>query len=180
MVIEAVREDYYNSGFDEKGLYLVTLEISNETETEVSFLVKTITGNLDGESTSTPIFDDWWYGGDEGGCEDNSAINSDAAQELKNAYPQAELTEEYILVGPIQKTLTGGEPWLRRPNDVLDNEYDYYIFCVSEDIEGFDYDTDCRLTTEEMAQYYQYLDYVVQDLALNYFNPHCRQRIVSF
>jgi hypothetical protein len=115
----------------------------------------------------TPTFDDWWYGDDEGGCEDNPAPGSDAAQEFNAAYPQIPITEEYTLVQPIQKTITGGEEWLRRPDDELDNEYDYYIYRVSEDILGFDYDEHCCLISEEMDQYYQDLDYVLQALVFD-------------
>ncbi len=163
-VIDEAREDYYSSGFEEKGLYLVNLEITEETETEVTFTVETITGNLGEQNTSSPTFDHWWYGENEGGCEDNPAISSDAAQEFYATYPQIALTEEYTLVQPVQKTITGGEEWLRRPGDELDNEYDYYIYRVSEDILGFDYDEHCCLVSEEMDQYYQDLDYVLQDL----------------
>lgn len=179
-VIDEAREDYYNSGFEEKGLYVVILEITEETETDVTFMVETITGNLGGDNPSSPIFENWWYGENEGGCEGNNALFSDAAQELNNAYPQTELTEEHTLVGPIEKTITGGEPWLRRPNDVLDNEYDYYIFCASENVDPFIYDSTLCLLSPVMGQYYVYLDYVVQDLALDWFNIPSSHEFIRF
>jgi len=177
-VIDEAREDYYGSSFEEKGLYVVDLEVTEETTTDVIFTVETITGCLGEDSPSSPIFDSWWYGENEGGCEGNSAPFSDAAQELAAAYPQTDLTEEHTLVGAIEKTITGGEPWLRRPNDVLDNEYDYYIFCASENVDPFIYESTLCLQTQAMDQYCLYLDYVVQDLAKSYFNiPPAREFI---
>ena len=164
-VIDEAREDYYSSGFVEKSLYLVNLEITEETETEVTFTVETITGNLGENNASSPIFDNWWYGDDEGGCEGNNAGESDAAHKLAEAYPTYDMPENMSILEPTEVTLIGGEPWLRRPGDELNNQYDYYIFSVSEEVDPFDYDDNCCLQSEKMGQYYNDLDYVIQILA---------------
>jgi len=74
------------------------------------------------------------------------------------------------IAGPGFVEVIGGEQWLRRPNDPMDNHYDYYIFCVKDNVEPFNYDDDLCLMADEMSTYYWYLDYVIQDLAREYGN----------
>jgi len=180
-VIDEAREEYYGATFEEKGLYVVDLEITEETATEVTFSVETITGCLGDNNPSSPIFDSWWYGENEGGCEENPASLSDAALELADAYPQTELTEEYTLVNPIPITITGGLLWLRRTNDDLDNKLDYYIFGADELVNPpFIEDEILCITSPDMGQYYIDLDYVVQDLAVDHFDIPSTHAFIRF
>ena len=162
--------DYYNSGYEEKGLYDVNLEKSDENNDEVTFSVETVTGNKGIDPWPFSPDDHWWYGEDEGGCAGNNATSSDAAHELTAAYLTYDLTECMAIAGPCFVEVIGGEEWLRRPNDPMDNHYDYYIFCVKDNVEPFNYDDDLCLMAEKMPTYYWFLDYVIQDLAREYGN----------
>jgi hypothetical protein len=174
-LIDEAREDYYNSGYEDKGLYILNLEKTYEDNGLVTFSVETVTGNR-GVAPPWPftLDDNWWYGDDDGGCAGNNASSSDAAQELAAAYPTYSLNENMAIAGPVYVSVVGGDEWLRRPNDNLDNLYDYYIFSVSENIEPFNMGQDLCLMAGEMATYYGFLDYVITELAREHENiPNC-------
>ncbi|NOX46633.1 MAG: hypothetical protein GXO89_06610 [Chlorobi bacterium] len=169
-LIEAAREDYYNSGFEEKGLYLVDLEKTSETVTGTTFKVETITGNKGVDPYPFEYGDNWWYGEFGGGCAGNTQSGYDAAHELADMYPTYSLGQCMAIAGPISVEANGGDNWLRRPGDTEDNLNDYYIFCVKDNVQPFDYETDLCLMANEMSTYYGFLDYVVTNLAVEHGN----------
>ncbi len=169
-LIDEAREDYYNSGFDDKGLYIVILEKTEETDYEVSFNVETVTGNKGIDPYPFNIGDNWWYGEYGGGCAGNTQPGLDAAHELVNVYPKYDMNECMALAGPKSVEVTGGEEWLRRPNDPKDNYNDYYIFCMNNMVVPFNHDDDLCLMSNEMSTYYWELDYVITDLAREHEN----------
>lgn len=106
------------------------------------------------------------YGEYLGGCGSNPSTDlTDAAHKLAEAYPTYDMTEDKGIIEPVVVTLKGGDEWLKRPGDILDNEYDYYTFSVSDEIEPVVFDVDCCLESAKMGQYYNDLEYVVQVLA---------------
>lgn len=164
-LIDEAREDYYNSGYEDKGLYIVNLEKADENNDQVIFNVETVTGNKGADPWPFEQGQNWWYGEDEGGCEGNNAGSSDAAHQLAGIYPAYDITECMAIAGPKSVGVKGGEQWLRRPNDPMDNNYDYYIFCVKDNEEPFVYNTNLCLLYNKMNIYYAYLDDVITDLA---------------
>jgi len=87
LLIDEAREDYYNSGYEEKGLYVVNLEKASENNDHVTFGVETVTGNKGIDPWPFNPDDHWWYGEDEGGCAGNNATSSDATHELAAKIP---------------------------------------------------------------------------------------------
>ena len=169
-LVEQARQDYYGSGFDEKGLFIVNLEKTEENESEVTFSVETVTGNKGVDPSPFNYGDNWWYGEIGGGCQGNNQTGSDAVHEMAAKYPQYTSDENKLLSDPKSFICIGGEEWLRRPNDPLDNLKDYYIFCVNDAVTPFNYDNDLCLLATEMSTYYWFLDYVITDLARTHFS----------
>ena len=164
-LIEKARALYYSSGYDEKGLMVLNMEKLTENENEVTFEVETVTGDKNNDPWPFGQGENWWYGEDEGGCGGNNATSSDAAHELAGKYPTYKITECMAISGPKSVEVKGGEEWLRRPGDPMDNQYDYYIFCVKDNVEPFNYNDNLCLLYNKMSIYYSYLDYVITDLA---------------
>ena len=169
-LIEKARVLYYSSGYEEKGLMVLNMEKQAEDDNEVIFGIETVTGNKNNDPWPFGQGENWWYGELGGGCEGNTQTGSDAAHELAKKYPTLYFNECIAIAGPKTVGVKGGESWLRRPNDPMDNQYDYYIFCVKDNVEPFVLEDDLCLLANEMSTYYYYLDYVISDLAPEQFN----------
>jgi hypothetical protein len=164
-IIEKARVLYYNASYEEKGLMVLNMEKEAENENEVTFEIETVTGDKSNDPWPFGQGENWWYGEDEGGCEGNNASASDAAHELAATYPTYNITDCMSIAGPGFVEVTGGEQWLRRPGDEMDNQYDYYIFCVKDNVEPFVYDDNLCLLYNKMSIYYAYLDNVITNYA---------------
>ncbi len=168
-LIEKARTMYYGSGVENKGLYIVNLEKSSENSDNVTFSVETITGSKGIDPYPFLPGDNWWYGDLVGGCSGNNQTGSDAAHELAGMYPTYPMTECTGISSSVTVDVVGGDLWLLRPGPI-NNSYDYYIFCVNDDVEPFDYENDLCLLDYEMGTYYGYLDYVITDLARGHYS----------
>ena len=168
-LIEKARTMYYGSGINNKGLYLVNIEKSSENSDNVTFGIETITGSKGVDPFPFSQGDNWWYGEMGGGCAGNNQTGSDAAHELAGIYPTYPMTECMGISSSVTVDVVGGDLWLLRPGPI-NNSYDYYIFCVNDDVEPFDYENDLCLLDYEMGTYYGYLDYVITDLARGHYS----------
>jgi len=167
---EQVRDYYYASGFEEKGLISVDLMLEPLKSDEVTLKVITVTG----EKTNTPPpgfgidgpfveGDDWWYGESGGKCL-NHSFPGDAAYwlmfEMNNYIPDP--NGNYYFTNKFMVTRKGGDDNIRRTGDSepLDNVYDYYLYSASEAIGIVDDDVLC-LEYTEMNYYFLYLKYLL-------------------
>lgn len=171
-MIAAVTTVYENSTFEDKGLVLVDLSVIAQDENEIVINVQTITGE-GGSDPNPPILegpfeegDDWWYGEDEGMC-DQPVYSSDAAQQLNsemNNYIANQNSGVYF-IHQTQVTKTGGGLDIRRNGDPNppNNVYDYYMYSSSTEY-GTITDEILCLEWQEMNAYYNFLKYLLFDL----------------
>lgn len=167
---EQVRDFYYGSGFEEKGLVLVDLVLEPLKSDDLILKVITVTG----EKTNTPPpgfgidgpfveGDDWWYGENTGRCDPHTWVY-DAAQQLMSAINEfiPDPNGNYYFTNQFQVTRKGGNVNIRRTGDPEppDNIYDYYLYSASEAVGTVDDDVLC-LEYTEMNYYFQYLKYLL-------------------
>jgi hypothetical protein len=161
---------YYSSNFENKGLIAVDLSQTSQDDDEILLNVSVITGNrgvdppppIPGVSGPFEAGDNWWYGENAGKCYDTTTY-SDAAQELKTAMSnyiyQYNQSHGIYTFFPVETHYFNGgnKKSLRRPNDVMDNHLDFYMY-NAYDAYGISDDTLC-VEYPEMNLYYQYLRY---------------------
>jgi hypothetical protein len=132
---------YNSSGFAQRGLSIVNLDEVQFVDNYINFYIHIIIGRKGtippGVVIEGPFGDEdnWWYGEMEGKC-DEFLMDSDAAQQLMlvmNAtLPDSE--GNFYVINPLRIRRIGGQLNVRRPNDLLDNQYDYYLFYGNESI----------------------------------------------
>lgn len=160
---------YHSSNFENKGLVAVDLSEAAQNNDEITFSIDVITGNRSndppppGPGVSGPFEegDNWWYGEDAGKCYDTTSY-SDAAQELETA--MSDYMYQYntshgisLFTSLVLHKFQGGESYLRRSGDVMNNHLDYYLYNAWENI-GISDDTLC-VEWPEMNIYFSYLKY---------------------
>lgn len=160
---------YYASNFENKGLVAVDLTETAQDEDEITYNVTVITGDrnneplLGGIEVDGPFEegDNWWYGENVGKC-DGSVTTSDAAEQLEDA--MSDYMYDYnqshgiYFTAPLQlHKFQGGDSYLKRPSDVMDNHCDYYMYNAWDYI-GISDDTLC-VEWSEMNLYFLYLKY---------------------
>ena len=163
-MIQEISTTYHAVAYAEKGLSLVNLQEATIEDNLLHFTVQVVTGEK-GEVPPSPVLDgpfeegdDWWYGEMQGRC-DEFLLDSDAAQQLKLAM-NATLPDpdgNFYVINPVDINKEGGDPDLRRPNDIEDNVHDYYLFYGNEDIG----DVELCLNRNAMNWYYSSLEYLV-------------------
>jgi hypothetical protein len=160
---QSVSDIYHQVEYTDKGLAVVDLKTSTISETQLSLNVQTITGNK-GIKPPWPVVegpfkegDDWWYGEMIGRCNEFLG-NSDAAQQLMMALNASlpDPTGNFYVINSVFKERTGGYANVRRPNDPLDNNFDYYLYYASEAVGP----VDLCLERNTMNFYYNHLQYL--------------------
>jgi len=164
-MIQEISTTYQAVNFGEKGLSLVNLQEASVAEDQLNFTVQVVTGEK-GEVPPSPVLDgpfeegdDWWYGEVRGRCE-NPEYDSDAAEQLMLAM-NATLPDpegNFFVIHPVDITKKGGEPNVRRPGDIEDNIYDYYLFYGTEEIGG----VELCLNRNTMNMYFIYFKYLLK------------------
>lgn len=164
-MIQEISIAYHAVNFGEKGLSLVNLQEATVDEGLLHFTVQVVTGEK-GEVPPSPVLDgpfeegdDWWYGEMRGRCE-NPEFDSDAAEELKLAM-NATLPDpegNFYVIHPVEITKKGGEPNVRRPGDIEDNRYDYFLFYGTEEIG----EVELCLNRNTMNMYFIYFKYLLK------------------
>lgn len=186
---EAVSNAYYNSGFDEKGLVLVDLTEETFKSDEITVKVVTVTGEK--TNSTPPDFgidgpfvegDDWWYGENEGKC-NQPVYSSDAAKELMIAMNEfiPDPNGNYFFIHLFQIEKTGGYPDVRRIGDPEppNNVCDYYLYSASEAIGPVNDDILC-LNYVEMNVYFNYLKYLLFTSLQNGLPPgFCIESVIN-
>jgi len=167
---------YYNTDGDEKELYVSHMEITNDTDDEVTVTVTATIGS-DTNETLPPTFvqwgpfiddDDWMYGERMGDCFGNYEDEKDAATEIcwatnfyRSKYIQDEGTGWYayytepsaIGEATVYNSLQN-QILFRNPNDAtIDNDRDYLLLYQKKDnLNGLEIET-C-IPWEDMNFYY--------------------------
>ena len=163
---------YYNSSFENKGLVVVDLLETARDDDEITISVAVITGDRSNDPPPPDpqlggpfeAGDNWWYGENEGKCYD-TITTSDAAQELFAAMSQYiyDYNQSHGIATffPVQTHyfMGGDKKALRRPNDVMDNHVDFYMYNAYDEY-GISDDTLC-VEWPEGNLYYQYLKYLL-------------------
>ncbi|MCF8369572.1 MAG: hypothetical protein K9G76_11055 [Bacteroidales bacterium] len=159
---------YYASNFENKGLVVVDLTETEQSEDEITLNVGVVTGERGVDPPPNPgvdgpfeAGDNWWYGEDEEKCYDTISV-SDAAEELEDA--MSDYMYDYnqshgiYFIAPFQMhKFQGGDGYLRRAGDTEDNHLDYYMY-FADDAIGISDDTLC-VEWPEMNIYFTYLKY---------------------
>lgn len=164
-MIDEVRQVYHASSFAQKGLALINLQKASTTAESISFTVNVVTGEKTDNIPPQPVIegpfgneDYWWYGEMEGRCGE-FLMNSDAAHQLMmamNASLPDPTVGNFYVINPVDVERKGGRPNVRRPNDPLDNNFDYYLFYASEAVGT----VDLCLERNTMNAYYNHLRYL--------------------
>ena len=163
-MIDEVRQVYHASGFAQKGLALINLQKATTTSESISFTVNVVTGEKTDNIPPQPVIegpfgdeDYWWYGEMTGRCNEFLG-NSDAAQKLMMAMNASlpDPTGNFYIINPVFKERRGGYSNVRRPNDPLDNHFDYYLFYASEAVGT----VDLCLERNTMNLYFNQLRYL--------------------
>ncbi len=134
-----VREFYYNSGFEDKGLILTGLEQKSVEGNELTVTFYSVTGNKGSSSYPFEEGDDWWYGKNWGKCDNTPGSDTTDAAELIESYigisyilppPPPGYRYTYVPDDPI--TLEGNE--YQNPESSLpdDNYTDYLMYYATE------------------------------------------------
>ncbi len=180
---------YYNSNFENKGLVVVDLLETARDDDEITISVAVITGDRSNDPPPPDpqlggpfeAGDNWWYGENEGKCYD-TITTSDAAQELFAAMSQYiyDYNQSHGIATffPVQTHyfMGGDKKALRRPNDVMDNHVDFYMYNAYDEY-GISDDTLC-VEYPEMNLYYSYLRYFLYTKmkdSLQAMNYYCYQ-----
>lgn len=163
-MIDEVRQVYHASSFEQKGIALISLQRASTSAESISFTVNVVTGEKTDNIPPQPVIegpfvdeDYWWYGENKGRCGENE-WDSDAAQQLMMAMNAClpDPTGNFYVINPIFKERIGGKLNVRRPNDPLDNNFDYYLFYASEAV-GV---VDLCLERNTMNTYFAHLRYL--------------------
>jgi hypothetical protein len=163
-MIEEVRSVYHGSAFEQKGLALINLQEASGTTESIHFAVNVVTGEKTDDIPPQPVLegpfgdeDYWWYGELLGRCNEFLG-ESDAAQQLMMAMNASlsDPTGNFYVINPVLKDRKGGKPNVRRPNDPLDNSFDYYLFCASEEVGP----VNLCLERNTMNAYFNFLHYL--------------------
>jgi hypothetical protein len=177
---DVVADVYNNSTYEEKGLAVVDLEVSGETEGEITITIGTSVGEKStpppppGQDGPFEEGDDWWYGGIVGHCYDPYAIPDNAANQLwlvtKDLVPDP--NGNYYFTNPFYFTVQGGDPHLIR-DQTPDNYLDYWLYYSVEGDPQIPFDEDEMLCLEwqEMNAYYVYLKTLMFSYLPNHYLP---------
>jgi hypothetical protein len=172
---------YNNSNFENKALVLVDLINASRTEDELNITAQTVTGSKGVDPPPPPPVngpftedDDWWYGENNGYCDDPS-VWDDASDQLYNATKDLipDPSGNYFFINKITFTIEGGNPELRRDNDVLDNYLDYYLYAAVEGDPQIPFITNETLCVNhgEMNNYYVFIKKLMFDILPNVYIP---------
>ncbi len=167
-----ITENYENSNFSNKGLVLVDVSETSQTESELILDVAMVTGDrndppVDGIGGPFSLGDDWWYGEDAGTCDGTTQTSSDAAQKI--SAEMAKYIYHYTInhgilfyMYPTTEYRKGGDLGLRRPYDPnpQDNYMDYYLYNADTAYGSITNDVLCVGLTE-MNLYYSCLEYLL-------------------
>lgn len=163
-MIEEVRSVYHGTAFEQKGLALINLQEASGTTESIHFAVNVVTGEKTNDIPPQPVLegpfgdeDYWWYGEMLGRCNEFEG-ESDAAKQLMMAM-NASLPDpigNFYVINPVEISRTGGELNIRRPNDPLDNSFDYYLFYASEEVGP----VNLCLERNTMNAYFNFLRYL--------------------
>jgi len=167
---DKVREFYYNSGFEERGLILTSLVQQSLSGNEVILTFYSITGEKGSNWDPFEPGDDWWYGHDDGKCYNiPGSDTTDAAELIEIAinnnkplvYPPPGYRFLYIPDDPI--TITGDEYPNPDSSDPDDNYTDYLIFYCTEAVNTITEIEEC-LEYEEMNFHFHGEENVIYDI----------------
>jgi hypothetical protein len=124
---------YHASDYEDKGLTVIDLSKTSETDSEITISVRSTIGkiNPNPDTLKTDIPEDWYYGEDEGFCV-ASGGDGDASEQIRdkidillaNAGKQGS-----FFVGLQEVEVQGGDPtYLLDSNSEPDNHLDYYLY----------------------------------------------------
>ncbi len=152
-----VREAYNNSGFDEKGLILVSLSINETDKSGKTIDVSVTTGKS--ESPGLPIFTDcWYYGEDMGKCDGTHMYDFDGGDTI--AYTIAAnnpIHDWYDCPGPDYHIILENqdEIWLQGDEPECKSKTgEPLVFVYPDDGSRFT-NEEKQLTAEQMNYYYE-------------------------
>lgn len=162
---ETVRTLYYNSGFENKGLILTSIEMGTVASGELELEVYAVTGNVGNSWNVTYPFgegDDWWYGFDDGRCDGiPGSDTTDAAELIQNnisisyILPPPPSGYQYVYLPDTPITLEGNEYHNPDSSYPDDNYTDYLMYYAISEADSLLTDEVKCLEHEEMNFYVQ-------------------------
>ena len=170
-MINLVKEAYINTGFEEKGLILVTLSINEEDKSGSTIDVKVTTGKAE-EPEPKNFTDCWYYGENLGMCNGNFFLEKDGGDTIAVTISNN---------GPILPLDCPGPPsqWrhILDPQPLITLQGDEYknaqgenmIFFYPDDGSGFT-DEEKQLSADDMNYYYDNEYDIIYDSVPNDYN----------
>ena len=156
-IIGTIQTVHYNSGFDNKGLVLASIEKGEVDGNQTELEVYVVTGNLNGTTSPFAEGDDWWYGLDAGMC-DGSADTTDAAEMIERnivvnyILPSPPPGFRYVYAPEETITLEGNEYYYTGIPNPTDNYLDYLMYYAEAEVTPFVDSVKC-LAHQEMNFY---------------------------
>lgn len=159
-MINLVRDAYINTGFDNKGLILVTLSINEEIKSGETINAKVVTGKS-GEGTSDIFSDCWYYGEDLGMCDGTYYLEMDGGDTIANAINANNPINDYHdCPGENYHIVLDPQPYIFLEGYEYEDNNGYLIFFYPDyDGNGFT-DEEKKLYADDMNFYY-YNEYEV-------------------
>jgi hypothetical protein len=172
---------YHASDYEDKGLTVIDLSKTSETDSEITISVRSTIGkinpNPDTLYSNSPPFgplDNWEYGEDGGYCNSNLGDN-DASERLTEKIQTLLPTKggaNFFYIEQDLITLTGGALNMLISNGTEpDNHIDYYLYhSINGTSIPFDSSMLC-ISYQDMNAYYYHLKYLIEDYIPNVVIP---------
>jgi len=139
---ETIQTVHYNSGFDNKGLILASIEKGEVEVNQTELEIYVVTGNLHGTTFPFAEGDDWWYGFDAGRCDGSPGSDTTDAAELIESYivvsyilPPPPPGFRYVYAPEETITLVGNEYLNPNMLDPIDNYLDYLMYYAAAEVD---------------------------------------------
>ena len=162
-ITSVIKNIHYNSGFQQKGLLLASIEKGEVEGNVVELDIYTVTGELGGTAYPFEEGDDWWYGHEWGRCDETPGSDTTDASELI----EINVSLSYIMPPPppgYHYTFTpepaievDGNEYVNPNNPSPENYLDYLLFYSTQELPNYD---EC-LEFEEMNFYVESAYYLI-------------------
>ncbi len=153
-MIDLVRNAYINTGYENKGLILVTLSIDEENKSGENINAKITTGKS-GENETETFTDCWYYGEDLGMCNGTFYLEKDGGDTIATTIAANNpIFDYYDCPGPNYHIVLDPQPEITLQGDEYQNSSgDNLIFFYPDDGSGFT-NEEKKLYADDMNYYY--------------------------
>lgn len=174
-MINLVKEAYLNTGFEEKGLILITLSINEEDKSGSTIDAKVTTGKAE-EPEPENFTDCWYYGENLGMCDGTYYMQKDGGDTIANVIAANNPIYNYLdCPGPPTewRLIYDMKPLITLQGNEYQNDQGDNLIFFYPDNEGNGFtDEEKQLQSEDMNYYYDNEYDIIYDSVPNDYNYH--------